>query len=184
MENELHSNEETTFSSTATSPSMNLTSRYDLIQTLQVGPDVRSRFVESQLSKGLAFQLRSLRDLRDWTQEELAAKVGMPQNAISRLENPYYGKPTLTTLKRLAAIYDVALIVRFVPFGELINYVSGTPYQEKGLRPEAMDIPSFTQEFEPANVPLDRIPPQPARRIFEDLGSAKPQGEGTPQLAS
>jgi transcriptional regulator with XRE-family HTH domain len=139
---------------------MNLTSRDALISRLQQGPAVRARFVESHLSKNLAFQLRSLRDLKDWTQGELAAKVGMPQTAISRLENPYYGKPTITSLKRLAAIYDVALIVRFVPFSQLVNYVSGTPYQERGLSPEAMDVAPFSQEFELANVPPENMGPQ------------------------
>lgn len=132
--------------------------------------------MESQLSKNLAFQLRSLRDLKDWTQGELAKRVGMPQTAISRLENPYYGKPTITSLKRLAAIYDVALIVRFVPFSQLVNWVSGTPYEERGLSPEAMDIPSFAQEFEIANVPLERMSVQSSHG-FPGIGSAAEQGQ-------
>lgn len=78
--------------------------------------------------------------------------MGVAQNVISRLENPYYGKQTITTLKRMATVYDVALIVRFVPFSQLINYVSGTSYTEEGLRPEAMDIPSFGQEFSDAGI--------------------------------
>jgi transcriptional regulator with XRE-family HTH domain len=114
--------------------------------------------------------------MKDWTQGELALQVGMPQTAISRLENPYYGKPTITSLKRLAAIYDVALIVRFVPFSQLINWVSGTPYEERGLSPEAMDIPSFKQEFELASVPLEKMDAQPSRR-FLDAGSAAEQGQ-------
>jgi transcriptional regulator with XRE-family HTH domain len=153
-------------SSTETPQSTNLTSKGDLIQRLLTGPAVRTRFVESQLGKNLAFQLRSLRDMRDWTQKELATRVGMPQTAISRLENPYYGKPTITSLKRLAAIYDVALIVRFVPFSQLINWASGTPYEERGLRPEAMDIPSFAQEFVLASVPFEKMSPQSSGPMF------------------
>jgi hypothetical protein len=77
----------------------------------------------------------------------LARNVEMNQNAISRLENPNYGKATLTTLRRVARAFDVALIVRFVPFSQLADWVSGTPYIDKGLSPETLRIPSFTQEI-------------------------------------
>jgi len=80
----------------------------------------------------------------------------MTQNAISRLENPYYGKATLTTLKRIAAIFDVALIVQFVPFSQLVNRVSGTPYVEHGLSPESMNVSSFEEEKEQGT--LETIP--------------------------
>jgi hypothetical protein len=71
----------------------------------------------------------------------------------------------------------VGLIVRFVPFSQLINWVSGTPYEERGLSPEGMDIPSFAQEFEIANVPLERISSQPSHRFVDGVGSAAPQGQ-------
>jgi HTH-type transcriptional regulator/antitoxin HipB len=165
-------------------PSTNLISRQGLIERLQRGPEARTRFVESRLSKDLAFQIRSLRDREGWSQTELAEKVGMNQNAISRLENPYYGKATLTTLKRIAAIFDVGLVVRFVSFSQLVNWVSGTPYEERGLSPDTMDVPSFAQEFKPANVPLEspeRIPVQSSHRIPEGAASeaaAAPSREG------
>jgi hypothetical protein len=73
-------------------------------------------------------------------------KTGIKQQVISRLENPYYGKATLTTLKKMAAANDVGLLVEFVPYSELINRVSGTPYVERGYRPETMNVPSFEEE--------------------------------------
>ncbi len=100
--------------------------------------------MESHVNKTVAFQIRSLRG--DLTQEQMTEKVGMNQNAISRLENPYYGKATITTLKRIATAFDVGLIVQFVPFSELVNRASGTPYVEHGLRPEIMNVPSFDEE--------------------------------------
>jgi hypothetical protein len=72
--------------------------------------------------------------------------TGIKQQALSRLENPYYGKSTLTTLKRIAAAHDVGLLVEFVPFSELVNRVSGTPYIERGFSPETMNVPSFEEE--------------------------------------
>ena len=96
------------------------------------------------MDKKLALQIRSLRG--DASQEEMEKRTGIKQQAISRLENPYYGKATLTTLKKIAAACDVGLIVEFVPYSELINRVSGTPYVEHGYRPENMNVSTFDEE--------------------------------------
>jgi hypothetical protein len=70
----------------------------------------------------------------------------MPQNAISRLESPDYGKLTLTTLRRLAMAFDVGLIVRFVPFTEMVDWVSGTPRVNRGLNAESLAVRGFDEE--------------------------------------
>src|ERR1017187_377148 len=125
---------------------MNLNSREAVVQRLRRGKTSRQRFVESNLAKAIAHQLRATRDKLGWSQERLAREVGMNQNAISRLESPAYGKQTLTTLKRLGAAMDVALIVRFVPFSELIDWISGTPRKIPGLTAAALAIPDFESE--------------------------------------
>src|ERR1017187_2328386 len=101
-----------------------LISRDDLVRRLQRGAQARAKFVESHLNKTLAFQIRSLRG--DWTQAEFAEKLGMKHsnNISARLENPNYGKHTLTTLKKIAAARDVGLVVWFVPFSRLIDWAS------------------------------------------------------------
>ena len=121
-------------------------SRDSLWDRLRRGATERARFTESHLSKNLAFQVRAMREKKEWSQIELGNRVDMNQNAISRLENPFYGKATLTTLKRIAAAFDVALIVRFVPFSQLANWVSGTPFIENGLSMESMEVPTFEEE--------------------------------------
>jgi transcriptional regulator with XRE-family HTH domain len=88
----------------------------------------------------------------------LAKEVGMPQNAISRLESPNYGRPTLTTLRRLAGALDVGLIVHFVPFSQLVDWVSGTPRIDHGLSTGSLEVPSFEEEDK--------------QGIFDDLPSA------------
>jgi transcriptional regulator with XRE-family HTH domain len=70
----------------------------------------------------------------------------MSQNNISRLENPEYGKHTISSLKRIAEALDVALVVRLVPFSQYIEWVSGTPNLDKGISPEALAVPSFEDE--------------------------------------
>jgi len=142
-----------------TQRSGNLISRESLIKRLRSGPDARIRFVESHLNKGLAFQIRGLRDREQWSQGQLAERVGMNQNAISRLENPNYGKATLTTLKRIAAAFDVGLVTRFVPFGQMVDWVSCTPHVIEGLSANSLRVPSFCEEMTPAPV------------ISHDLGS-------------
>jgi transcriptional regulator with XRE-family HTH domain len=82
------------------------------------------------------------------TQAQLAEKIDSDQNAVSRIENLRYGKQTLTTLKKVAAAFDVALVVRFVPFSQLIDWVRGVPRIDPGLSPETLDTPDFQTEFE------------------------------------
>ncbi len=123
-----------------------LVSRDSLCRRLSRGLEARARFVESHINKGLAYQLRAMREARQWSQGDLATQVNMPQAAISRLESTSYGKPTITTLKRMAKVYDVALEVRFVPFSKFLNRISRTPYVEQGLSSDGLDVPSFEEE--------------------------------------
>jgi transcriptional regulator with XRE-family HTH domain len=132
----------------------------------------------------LAFQIRSLRG--DLSQGEVAEKLGVKQQAISRLESPNYGKASVTTLKKIANTFDVGLLIEFVPFSELINRVSGTPYVERGFRPETMNIPSFEEE-EKQNV-LDtpdfratttsQLTVSAKQQVFEPPAIAPNAGEG------
>jgi transcriptional regulator with XRE-family HTH domain len=126
--------------------STNLNSSDRLIGRIKRGPKDRAKLVGSHLDKGIAYQIRALRDRQGLSQEQLAAKVGMNQNAISRLESPQRGRPTITTLKRLAETFDVALVVRFIPFTKLVKWVSGTSYVEEGLSTDALAVPSFEEE--------------------------------------
>ena len=108
----------------------------------------RNNFVAEQINIGVPFQVAELRISRGWSQDELAQRAGMKQSRISQVENPDYGSLSISTLKRLAAAFDVALVVRFVPFSELISYVTATPYIVRGLSSESFSIPTFEQEME------------------------------------
>ena len=125
--------------------STNLNSKEFLLSRLST-KKARERFVSSHADKGYAFQIREMREHADLSQTELGAMVGMNQNAIHRLESPIYGKATLTSLKRIAAAFDVALMVHFVPFSKLIDWVSGTAYLEDGLSSDSLNVPGFEEE--------------------------------------
>jgi len=57
-------------------------------------------------------------------QRDVAALLGNPklQPMISRYENPDYGKYSVQTLLELADAFDVALVVHFAPFSELVDW--------------------------------------------------------------
>lgn len=171
---------------------MNLSSRDSLITRLRRGKKTREQFVDSHLARTVAHQIRAMRDNADWSQGELGEKIGSNQNAIYRYELPDYGKHTLTTLKRIAAAFDVALVVRFVPFSELVDWVSGTPRVERGLRSEALNVESFSDEFDSetheqpgvaeAKTSLDNVPLRMAKaesqRVNAIRTSAVPLNDG------
>ena len=78
----------------------------------------------TEIATTLAVQIKSLREAKEWTQAELARRAEKEQLTISQLEDPNYGRYSLTTLKKLANTFDVALIVRFVPFSELVDWLA------------------------------------------------------------
>lgn len=97
--------------------------RRQTIQNLQE-KEYRDAYVEEHINQGLASQIRAIRDERGWTQRDLAERMESGQSAISKLEDPDYGRHSMSTLKRLASAFDVALVVRFVPFSELVRYTT------------------------------------------------------------
>jgi len=117
---------------------MSLQSKEDLVEKLRT-KKFRDAFVSSRVSNTLAFQIRALRQKRDLSQTVLARQLGTSQNAVCRLENPQYGRPSITTLKKLASLFDVGLVVWFVPFSELVDRFTT-------LSTESLLVPAFDEE--------------------------------------
>jgi transcriptional regulator with XRE-family HTH domain len=84
----------------------------------------RDSFVSAHISNLVASQIATLRAKHNWTQKQLAEKSGMRQSRISALEDPNYENIEVSTLRRLASAFDVALTVRFVPFSELARWTT------------------------------------------------------------
>jgi transcriptional regulator with XRE-family HTH domain len=99
----------------------------------------REAFVRSQISVGIPFQVRTLREKKGWKQEQLAEACGMLQPRISAIERPGGSKLNLETLLRLAAAFDTGLTVRFAPFSEMLRWANE-------FSPDTFQVPSFTQE--------------------------------------
>jgi transcriptional regulator with XRE-family HTH domain len=125
---------------------MGLISRKNFLQRIRRSKEARAKLVANNLSEEIAFQIRATRDAQGLTQADLASEAGMSQNNFSRLESPEYGKHSLSSLKRVAEALDVALVVRFVPFSQYIDWLTGTPFLDYGSRPESLAVSSFDKE--------------------------------------
>ena len=110
-----------------------------LIAELREKP-YRDAYVASQIRMTLPLQIRELRKGREWTQPELAEQAGMAQPRISELEKPGERRLTIETLLRLASAFDVALQVRFVPFGELIDWSEGLDIDNFVVQPFEAEV--------------------------------------------
>lgn len=113
--------------------------RGQILESLQ-DKTYRDAFVEAEINTTLPFQIRAMRAIRGWSQTELARHTRQAQKTISDFENPSYGRLTLTSLKKLASAFDVALVVRFVPFSELVGW---TLFASK----ERMEVQSFAEDI-------------------------------------
>ncbi len=117
---------------------MNIKRRNKILESLK-NKEYRDAFVSEHIDTGLPFQIKALREKREWSQEKLGKEAGMHQERISALEDPNYGKFTLRTLKKLASAFDVALMVVFVPFSKLLDW-------ESDLSPDALRVVSFKED--------------------------------------
>lgn len=81
----------------------------------------RYRWMSRQIREGLAIQIRMMRLERGWTRGYLAARLRCGVRRIERLEDGRY-LYSLRTYTRLANIFDVALIVHFVSWGEFLAF--------------------------------------------------------------
>jgi transcriptional regulator with XRE-family HTH domain len=102
--------------------------------------EYRDAYAVEHVQTSLPFQIRALRERREWTQARLASEAGTTQTAISRIEDPDYGKLSLNTLYKLASAFDVALLVKFVPFSRLLD-------EFKDVSVETLAAESFTDEL-------------------------------------
>jgi transcriptional regulator with XRE-family HTH domain len=120
---------------------MSVTSKLRLLAKLR-NREYRDAYVEEKVATSLPFQIKALREQpgREWSQAELGERAGMRQNAISRLEDAESGTPSITTLLRLAQAFDVALLVKFVPFSKLLSEFADASF-------EALSAQSFDEEL-------------------------------------
>lgn len=100
----------------------------------------RDAYVGEHVRRGIATQIRALRDQRGWKQGEFSNYLGKPQSVVSRLEDPSYGKVTVQTLLEVAATFDVALQVRFITHSSFVQ-------QTRDLTTASMQVVGFVDDI-------------------------------------
>ena len=80
------------------------------------------------LKASIARQVRALRRGDGLTRAQLAEKLGTVVGRVSILENPHRKDwPRISTLLKVASVFDVALLIKFVTMGRFIQEMVITP---------------------------------------------------------
>lgn len=83
----------------------------------------RASYIKAKLGVLVPAQIRALRLKSDMPRQgDLAREAGMHQSRISMFETPGAANVTLETLARLAATFKTGLLVKFVPFSEMLRW--------------------------------------------------------------
>lgn len=121
----------------------------------------RHAYVAEHVRRGIAYQIRALRDQRKWKQGTFANMLGKPQSVVCRLEDPDYGKVTIQTLLEVANVFDVALEVRFVRYS---SFVTTT----RDVSVVSLQVPEFKDDLGLTGVKLNPIN---IRAVMPQVGS-------------
>jgi len=115
--------------------------------------EYRDAFVTEQIFSRLPLKIRNIREEQELTQRQLGVLAGMAQTWVSKLEDPNYGKLTISTLLKLASAFDVGLHVDFVPFSKVLDVAIR-------LRSVSFSVPNFAKDKGFAYVLGEREPEQ------------------------
>jgi transcriptional regulator with XRE-family HTH domain len=98
-----------------------MSEKSQLIDKLSSSLKTRENYVRSKVSTNVASQLRAIRRRQELTQGDLAEISDMKQSRISALERPGT-RWNVETLVRLVAALRVGLVVKVVPFSEMLRW--------------------------------------------------------------
>jgi transcriptional regulator with XRE-family HTH domain len=104
-----------------------------------------------------------MRQKKEMSQKDLARELGTSQNAIYRLENPKYGRPNISTLRKVASFFDVGLVVRFASFSDIADWTLK-------MSPQSIDVPSFEADLGF----IERMPIDAARAVASQISAQWP----------
>jgi transcriptional regulator with XRE-family HTH domain len=137
-------------------------------------PGYRKDFVSSTISARLAVRIFNLRKKFKWSQNQLAENAGMKQARISLLEQGDYENFTFSTLRKIAAAFDVAIIVDFVSFPDFLTW-------SEDFSPDSLVPNSFEDSMKSLELRPRRLFGQ-SRNILDDDQGAPSMPEITREL--
>jgi transcriptional regulator with XRE-family HTH domain len=102
-------------------------------------PDLAAAVEDERFNANVATEIYQARTQAGLTQQQLAARTGMHQSAVARLENADYDGHSLKTLKRLAQSLDKRVEIRFVDQCTIEQLVSSEAFP--------LETPSWDEEW-------------------------------------
>lgn len=101
--------------------------------------EYRYAYAESFLNTKIAAQVKTLREQRDETQAEVAARMGIKQPGYRRFEDSNHSVWKTDSLWDIARVYGVRLNISFETFGSLLE-------EKKHFSKEALKRPAFKDD--------------------------------------
>jgi transcriptional regulator with XRE-family HTH domain len=115
---------------------------YKMFLTLKA-KDAREAFVAARVATAVAVRIFNMRKKEGWTQAELAKRAQMKQARISVLEQADNENFSFSTLRRIAAAFDVAVIIDFVSFPDFLKWSDS--FSAETVVPENFSESEITQ---------------------------------------
>ena len=115
---------------------------YKLFQALK-DKDAREAFVASRVATAIGVRIFNMRKKKGWTQAELAEQAQMKQARISVLEQADYENFSFSTMRRIAAAFDVAVVVDFVSYPDFLKWSDS--FSAETIVPENFSESEITQ---------------------------------------
>ncbi len=116
-----------------------MSERSSLISKLHTSQTTRTAYIFAKLGVLVPSQVRALR-LKSGDmpfQKDLAHVANMQQSRISMLETPGGANVTLETLAKVAAAFKVGVVVKFVPFSEMLRWEN--QFSQDSFNPTRLD---------------------------------------------
>lgn len=139
-----------------------MSDRSTLIPKLLKNKKTRTAYIKAKLGVVVPSQIRALRLKSDMPrQADLALAADMQQSRISMFETPGAANLTLETLSRLAAVFKVGLVVKFVAFSEMLRW-------ENTFSQDGFDVIRLNEDRNFLNPPAQRTLGEWAMKSFEN----------------
>jgi transcriptional regulator with XRE-family HTH domain len=129
-----------------------MSDRQKIISKLITDRGFRADYIRAKLEVLIPSQLRALRLREHKTQSEVAQLADMKQARISAMESPGRVNFNLETLVRMAATHNTGLMVKFVPFSEMLAWENS--YSQDSF--DATRLSTDIRFLEPATTSIRR----------------------------
>lgn len=103
--------------------------------------EYREAYMEASVEQNIAWQIKFNRQNRNIDQNQLAKLIGTKQSAISRMEDPSYGRLNLKSIIKIAHAFKCAVSVKLISYSELAE-------QTQLFNKESVIVKSFDEELQ------------------------------------